>query len=506
MKKQLKLIRLCLFFSLLLTFSCSNEDSTISDNEEPTLEKIEIPLSEIEKNTVTVNIDGLEDNELSDTINYDILAKETNPNSSNCNRSGLNPGSGQSGINSLFGNSKYKITDLPQFTMSSQDVNDASGLSQTRTIDDRTCAFNYSQVRSTAGSDYGVYKLKSNSNPFDDLQPRIERAGVTISSNLNPGTRTELNGTVVIRRVGYTGSGNPLSVGDNNGTYICQAKGKFGGNSKDPAILLLLVKATNNTQSRFRFYLERIDTRRTLSGGRVIEDLNFEVDANTEVNVKLVNEFVSGSNSCKVHRIRTELRSGRSSVNNTYVVPDADAADDIKVRFGAYRCKGGQADIMWKSNVRINNTINTNRCTNNNTSRNNGNWDPANSITNQAINFYSSSNWSNSYLPNFIGDNNIYTRWASGQNNSSNVVYAQFSGNRVVRRAKVMFNAAYSSDFTLYGYYNGSWYALSNINNSGGSQDVKIEGFYSNASIYAILSRNGPYNHISIKELQLYPN
>lgn len=322
MMKQLIKINLTKLAALLLltfAFSCSNEENFFENN--------------------ATEASDLKSDE-------DLAAKITNVN--DCNPDGINPGSG------TFGNRIYKYKDLGE---DDDDVNDASNKSKTREIDDRTCEYNYKQETLGDGK-YGVYRLKANSNPNDDLQPRIERAGVTIKSNLNFGTKTELTGIVKIRRVGVV-SGDFGS----SGTYIAQAKGKYGGSSKDPAIALILVKQKPGDSNKLQFFLERIGTERTLNGeGREVVDLDFEASKGQAVKVKLVNEFIKASDGVtSVHRIVTELQRGNdtnSKKRNVYIVPDACAADDIKIRFGAYRCKGGRAEILWKEGVKITNKIN----------------------------------------------------------------------------------------------------------------------------------------------------
>lgn len=463
MKRQLKLItliRLSLIFSLLFTFSCSNEEYT----EDPIVKK------EIKILTPT-NV------EITSVGNQSYFAKAT-VGRAPCTSEGSNS------------TRDYTVTN---------DFND-TGVSVSKTIDDRTCAYNYMQAEGD-GIRYGVYRIKANSNHIDDdradgsqLQPRIERASKTINTTTD-GSYVRMSGYVTIHRAGHASSSLSKSeVNNPSGTYIMQAKGKHDGATSDPAICLLVAKPnfSGSTQVSYDIYREQIRFR----GGSGANGRDLVYLTNIPANTR---RFIRMENGFRANRQQyVNIRIGGTDYN--WDVP-GNTGTQAKIRWGAYRCKGGEADIWWDG---LSQTFNEAPAPSNNNSSG-GNWDPANSITRSAT-MYASSSWSGSYSPAKGADGNWNSRWASSTNGTSHYLLAQFSGNRVVKRAKVRFESAYSSDFILWGRYNGQWYNLARVNNSAGNLDIKIEGFYGNADAYSIQSYAGPYSHISIREFELYPN
>lgn len=281
-------------------------------------------------------IEIVEEDQNSDT-DTDV---EPDPVFSICRAEGENPGPD--------GDRIYFYTELPGVPANTQDVDvNTTGETKTSEIDDRTCHYNYSQIE-MEGNMYGRYQLLAGSST-DNFQPRIERSSRVINET-GAGTFVSILGTVRIFEAGYVNDNrSATAVGDENGTYIIQAKGKdtIGNGSPDPAIALLLVKPTDSTQTRFRFYLEII-TERGGSGenGRDIVDLNFEVDKAEPAKVTMTNEFVNEDN-VKKHYVRV----GLNETTTSFEIPNPESGTQVKLRFGAYRCKGGNADIRWREDV-----------------------------------------------------------------------------------------------------------------------------------------------------------
>jgi hypothetical protein len=314
--------------ALTLTASCSNEED---------LETLE--------STTTPELSGLS-----------LTGKEVPDNAPACSSSGINPTSKR--------RSKEREYLYSDINSNDPDVNRAGSESINNTIDDRTCAYNYSQIYSTPSGQsrrrYGRYRLRANSNNIDDLQPRIERASVS-RSDVSAGSYIRFTGDVIIKSVGnFTRTSAALNVGDRAGTYIAQAKGQDSnaGIPNDPALALILVKPTDASQSRFNFYLEIITERKGGgSDGREIKNLNFSCGKNDLVRVKLENGLRTANNSAgKTHKIVVRLDNLSSSSDTprdqTFDLPDPGSATSIKIRYGAYRCWNGEAQILWK-NVKI---------------------------------------------------------------------------------------------------------------------------------------------------------
>lgn len=257
-----------------------------------------------------------------------------------CRSQGENPGGNNDKI--------YLYSELSGIPTNAQDLDvNTTGESKTSEIDDRTCHYNYSQIE-IEGKVYGRYQLLAGSST-DNFQPRIERSSKVINAT-GVGSFVSISGTVRIYEVGYVNDDkSTTSVSDQNGTYIIQAKGKdtTGAGSPDPAIALLLVKPTDANQSKFKFYLEII-TERGGSGenGRDIVDLDFEVDKAEPTTVKMRNEFVS-EDGIKKHFVSVTLNGTTTS----FEIPNPESGTQVKLRFGAYRCKGGNADIRWREDV-----------------------------------------------------------------------------------------------------------------------------------------------------------
>ncbi|WP_194766544.1 hypothetical protein [Tamlana sp. I1] len=214
-------------------------------------------------------------------------------------------------------------------------------------IDDRTCFADYSQTTYN-NKTFGVYKIAAGTNHIDDLQPRMERATPAINSgDLGNGSYVRFSGYVTINRAGHlSDSYDRDDMRDKSGTYIAQAKGKHtgGGGSADPAICLIVAKPrfSGSTQVSYDLYREEI-TERGGSGvnGRQLVFLT-NIPANTRKFFRMQTGF-TGSGSNRTHYVN--VRIGGTDYN--WNVPSPERGIQAKIRFGAYRCHGGEAEILW---------------------------------------------------------------------------------------------------------------------------------------------------------------
>ncbi|MBC3758105.1 hypothetical protein H7U19_06800 [Hyunsoonleella sp. SJ7] len=213
------------------------------------------------------------------------------------------------------------------------------------TIDDRSCYADYKESI-VGGVTWGVYNITDGSNNVGTtLQPRIERALPIANSNV--GSFTKFTGDFRILEVGDAGSDVE------NGTYIAQAKGKHtgGGGSPDPAICLYLAKpkygtgVNANIQVAFDIYAERIKERGgSGSNGREVVYLT-TVDKNAITSFVLEVGFKEDpSDSTKKIHYCNAIIGGEAHPWN---IPDPERGTQSKIRYGAYRVKGGRAQIRW---------------------------------------------------------------------------------------------------------------------------------------------------------------
>ncbi len=253
---------------------------------------------------------------------------------------------------------QYESTDVGAGTdVVSRTAINGTNVDVIKFLDDRTCSFNYSQ----SGS-YGVYRLAANSNGFDGLQPRIERQSKKVDRG---GSRfTSVEGYVNIRSVGSgdavksTSSAtitNQKRFGEESGTYIMQAKGQHDNQtegSPDPAILLLIAKPANpepgTGRTRYNLYAEQI--KRPGGSGSSGRELQFlrTILGNQDVFIKMVNRF---SNTGNVQYVDIQIGKNPTLKNYTFRVPNGNGkkGKNAKIRFGAYRCKNGSANIRWRN-------------------------------------------------------------------------------------------------------------------------------------------------------------
>jgi hypothetical protein len=226
---------------------------------------------------------------------------------------------------------------------------DIANPSNLGTIDDRSCYANYKESFINEKI-WGVYNITDGSNHIDaagTLQPRIERA-LSASQATGIGSYAKFTGTVRILEVGDTNGDS------NDGSYIMQAKGKHtgGGGSADPAICLFLAKPVygldslgNEVQVSFDIHREQINYRG--GSGAAGRDIVFlkNVLKNEEVDIELEVGFREDPDNAgqKIHYADAVI--GGSSFN--FIIPDPERGTQSKIRYGAYRVKGGRAQIRW---------------------------------------------------------------------------------------------------------------------------------------------------------------
>jgi len=218
------------------------------------------------------------------------------------------------------------------------------------TADDRSCYSDYSEV-DLYGKTWGVYNITDGSNHWDasTLQPRIERS-LPRSGESGVGSYARFTGIVRILEVGDAGSFN------DDGSYLIQAKGKHtgGGGSPDPAICLYLAKPVYGTgvnadkQVAFDIYAERVLERGGEGSGREVVLLR-RVNKNEEITFELEIGFRADPNDAtkKIHYCDAVI--GGEAFN--YNIPDPERGLESGIRYGAYRVKGGRAQIRWANTM-----------------------------------------------------------------------------------------------------------------------------------------------------------
>ncbi|SFD27308.1 T9SS type A sorting domain-containing protein [Algibacter pectinivorans] len=213
------------------------------------------------------------------------------------------------------------------------------------TIDDRTCYSNYTESN-VYGKTWGVYNITDGSNHFGErLQPRMERS-LSRSRETGIGSFAKFTGVFRILEVGDAGSFGQ------DGSYIAQAKGKHtgGGGSPDPAICLYLAKpvygtgADSDKQVSFDIYAERILYRGGEGSGREVVFLK-NVSKNVETNFELEVGFGEDPSDAtkKIHYCNAIIGGDVFNWN----IPEPEKGTESGIRYGAYRVKGGRAQIRW---------------------------------------------------------------------------------------------------------------------------------------------------------------
>ena len=235
------------------------------------------------------------------------------------------------------------ISCSPEFTNPDRTGPDLPSPVNVGAIDDRTCYADYSESN-VYGNTWGVYNITYNSNHLDtSLQPRMERS-LSRSQETGVGSYARFTGTFRILEVGDTSGTN------SDGTYIAQAKGKHtgGGGSADPAICLYLAKPVylGGVQVAFDIYAERILYRggEGLNVGREVVYLT-SVDKDQQINFELEVGFAEDPNDStnKIHYCNAKI----GGVDFNWNIPEPERGIESGIRYGAYRVKGGRAQIRW---------------------------------------------------------------------------------------------------------------------------------------------------------------
>lgn len=236
-------------------------------------------------------------------------------------------------------------TDLGTNTTRQTDISNPINVGS---IDDRSCYANYKES-TIDGKKWGVYNITDGSNHLDTngLQPRIERS-LSRSQTTGVGSYARFTGVVRILEVGdTTGDGN-------DGSYIMQAKGKHtgGGGSADPAICLYLAKPVygtdsdgNRVQVSFDVFREQINFRGgSGASGRQIVFLT-NIKKNEETNIELEVGFRQDPTdaSKKIHYADAVI----GGIAFNWNIPEPERGTQSGIRYGAYRVKGGRAQIRW---------------------------------------------------------------------------------------------------------------------------------------------------------------
>jgi len=216
-----------------------------------------------------------------------------------------------------------------------------------KTIDDRSCVYDYVQTKYGTRSTWGMYRLRANTSS-DGRDTRIERASKVVRK-VKSGNYVEITGTVRIVRAGeFPNETRPLgSMTNRDGTYFIQAKGKdrSGNGSPDPAICLFIAKPVKlNGKDYFNIYREEIKRRGGEGeGGRRLTYIT-RVKANRDFYVKVKTGFETRNG-----KLRHYVNSSINGVFKSFTVPRSDQATQAKLRMGAYRCKAGEAVILWRN-------------------------------------------------------------------------------------------------------------------------------------------------------------
>ncbi|WP_204344064.1 hypothetical protein [Psychroserpens algicola] len=214
-------------------------------------------------------------------------------------------------------------------------------------VDDRSCYSDYSESI-IEGTTWGIYNITEGSNHWDapgTLQPRIERASTI--ANANVGSFVKFTADLRILEAADAGSFGQ------DGTYIAQAKGQHtgGGGSPDPAICLYRAHPVYGTginadkQVAFDIYAERILERGGEgSDGREVVFLT-RVDKNEIVSFELEVGFREDPSdpTLKIHYCNAVI--GGEAFN--WNIPEPERGTQSKMRYGAYRVRGGRAQIRW---------------------------------------------------------------------------------------------------------------------------------------------------------------
>lgn len=246
-----------------------------------------------------------------------------------------------------------------------EDYNDAISAE----IDDRSCSHDYYQK-----NNFGVYKLSASDNQIPEntstLQVRLERTTKKLYFENNK--YIQIKGTVKIKNVGSVDDDKEENhVHDEDGTYIAQVKGTHNNlrtdkrESHDPAILLFIAKPKRNKAGKGSIILENGKIKEFIIYGELIKKRGgagklrsmvyiTTVKRDQEFNIDLKTEFYI-QNGLKKQRILYTI----NGVCKSHEIPSENTQSQIaepietRIRIGAYRCNGGEADIRWKKNLEL---------------------------------------------------------------------------------------------------------------------------------------------------------
>ena len=226
---------------------------------------------------------------------------------------------------------------------------DISDPSNVGTADDRTCYADYSESE-VYDLTWGVYNITHESNHWDgaSLQPRIERS-LSRAGETGIGSYARFRGTLRILEVG------DAAVGTNNdGSYFMQTKGRHtgGGGPADPAICLYLAMPVygddgngNQVQVSFDIVREQINFRGgSGSAGRDIVFLrNVLKDEILDIVLEVGFREDPDNPGQKIHY--SDAVIGGEVFN--WNIPEPERGLESGIRYGAYRVKGGRAQMRW---------------------------------------------------------------------------------------------------------------------------------------------------------------
>ena len=217
------------------------------------------------------------------------------------------------------------------------------------TVDDRTCYADYSESF-VYGETWGVYNITDGSNHWDapnTLQPRIERS-LSRSGETGVGSYARFKGTLRILEVGNTTGTN------NDGSYFMQTKGRHsgGGGPADPAICLYLAMPVygddgngNQVQVSFDIVREQINFRGgSGAAGRSIVFLkNVAKDEIVDIELEVGFREDPSDPDLKIHYSDAVIAGDTFNWN----IPEPERGLQSGIRYGAYRVKGGRAQMRW---------------------------------------------------------------------------------------------------------------------------------------------------------------
>jgi len=237
----------------------------------------------------------------------------------------------------IYQNDDTRVVDIP-------------GADNVGIVDDRSCYSDYSES-TVYGETWGVYNITHNSNHWDSpgtLQPRIERS-LSRSTETGVGSYARFTGTLRILEVGDT-------TGDNNdGSYLMQTKGKHtgGGGPSDPAICLYLAMPVygddgngNIVQVSFDIVREQINFRggSGVAGRQIVFLRNVLKDEIIEIELEVGFREDPNDPDLKVHY--SDAVIGGEVFN--WNIPEPEKGLESGIRYGAYRVKGGRAQMRWE--------------------------------------------------------------------------------------------------------------------------------------------------------------